>query len=42
MIAYVVAFSPAGIAISFLEVGGLVGSVFSGYITDKLLLKVSY
>ena len=28
------------IAMSFLEIGGLFGSVVSGYVTDKLVRKV--
>jgi len=27
---------------SFLEIGGLFGSIVSGYVTDKLVRKVQY
>ena len=32
--------SLGSIAISFLEIGGLFGSIASGYVTDKLMQKV--
>ena len=36
-------FFPLGsIAISFLEIGGLFGSIASGYVTDKLVKKVGH
>ena len=34
--------SPGSVAMSFLEIGGLFGSITSGYITDKLVLKVGH
>ena len=34
--------SPGSVAMGFLEIGGLFGSITSGYITDKLVLKVGH
>ena len=33
-------YSAGSIAMSFLEIGGLCGSLTSGYVTDKLVQKV--
>ena len=34
--------SPGSVAMGFLEIGGLFGSITSGYIMDKLVLKVGH
>ena len=40
IILYLDCFFLAGIAISLLEIGGVVGSIATGVITDKWMLKV--